>query len=582
MRSNITEKSVTESVSYIDRASLLSLLGVFLQWIFIYQYFCFNPTVFAEGTEYSAILNLAIVVCYQLIAYSAIVIFRGEISNKVFLSLPIISLLVYESYVFSYIIYAIEFVRYGELSFENAQDRLIDKQNIISSFLSMLVMVGGVLAIMNRASVARKVGLACVGVIVLGLIVYHVNLFFFQFKPLSDEMKEWQKTEMLDISVSRDLEATCKGYDGLECYRFYDGDPWPEKAKLAGSDVFSSLKADYKNGWKKLKEDAKEGGQEAPVVWTYFLHDSSFDETFAPQFDILIVFTKQGDQNTLIVQRKLITYIFQILERMSLNIAILFMVWQALAHLIIKSHPIRESKISIKKYLLLWVVSGTVLSAFYFNIYLHVMLLGVGLALLYRRYLKPLFIGGFIYALIMFQVFTSLMLIDGNISDDITLLIACVSAVITMGSMAFTLRYARSNWKAYSVLILIAGSSMIVPALNTSIAVDGTPFSSIAFFVTALVFLQASKTNKFYLLSGVFCLMAGIMTLVMSFWFVPGLWEDSIVERRYQDMDTQINMPLVTSYFIYMYFAIVMGLLFNHLNKVHYPIFKKINEQSIK
>lgn len=562
--------------------SPLSVVGLLLQWVLIYGYFHLNPTTFASGTDHHAILNTAIVGCYQIMTYAALAIFRGRVSHGVLLALPGLSLLVYELGAFSYLVYGIEWLRYGEVSFKYAQDRLVDKQNIITGFLAMLIMVGGVMALLHKVNITRKLGLACASVVMMSLIVYHVNLYFFQFDPLVGRMTQWQNTELRQLSFSQDLKEDCERFENVECHRFHDGEAWPEGARIRGSKKVTDLEEDYANGWVALLAEKQRRSPDEPIIWTEVVREASFDETFAPQYDALIVFTKYYDQNTVIIHRKLITYIFQMSERMSLCILVLAAFWLTTAHLVSSSHPSREDRIPIRRYLWFWLAIGVVAFFFEFQIYLHVMLIGLAGALAYRRLWRLLAVGIGVYLMTYSHVGFSLVLMEGFVDDTLILWTSAVSAFLMMFAIKSTLRFADPDWRIFGLMIALVGASMILQAYDTATAEDMTSPLPAMLFILALVSLLIARHNPLYLFSGMYCLMAGIMTSVMVFWFVPGMLEDALAEGRAQDAEDQVNMPLATSYFVYGYFSLVMGVVFHHLNKVHLPLFERLRAERLK
>ena len=556
------------------------LADLVVQWTLIYVYFLLFPTTFAENTRHHAVLNTTIVVGYHLFAYAGLLLFRGGVSDKVVLALPGLSLLTYELDVFSYCVYFIEYVRYGEVSFKYAQDRLIDKQNIITGFLAMMVMTGGILCFVHKANVARKIGLALASVMMMALIVYHVNLYFFQFEPMVDSYEEYQNNELRQLSFSQDLSVDCSKHEGLECYRFNDGDPWPEGASIQGSKALGEIEDDYGNGWKALIKEKAEKSPDPRMIWTETFRDSSFDETFAPQYSALVVFTKYYDQNTVLIYRDMISYIFQMSERMSFCILVLFVFWLVAGYVIANKHPSREDEIPVGKYMSLWVGTGLVAFFFEFQIYLHVMLIGLGGVLLYRRRWALLFIGILIYMMTYSHVGISIVLMEGFVDDALLIMMASLSAIAMMVAIVWLLWPASPNWKVFIPLALMIGSALMVVSINTWMAEMMIPVVPISLFVAALICLRYSRTDLMYLFPGMFLVMAGIMSSVMTAWFVPGMYYDAVLNDRLQDPDSQINLPLATSYFIYTYFALVMGIVFHYLIKSHKKLFLTINKKT--
>lgn len=582
MTENTRRSPLRLSPITIGRQEAKIVATLALQWTIIYVYFLIFPTTFAKGTEHHAILNTTIVGGYQLFAYAALLLFRGKVSNRVFYCLPGLSLLAYELNVFSYCVYLIEYLRYGEVSFKYAQDRLIDKQNIITGFLAMLVMTGGILCFVHKASVARKVGLALGSVMMMALIVYHVNLYFFQFKPMVDTYEEYQQKELRQLSFSQNLVVDCAKHEDLECYRFNDGDPWPEGAVIQGSKSLADIEEDYANGWKALIKEKAEKSPDPRMIWTEAFRDSSFDETFAPQYSALVVFTKYYDQNTVLIYREMISYIFQMSERMSLCILVVFLFWMSVGYVIANKHPSREEDIPVGKYLVLWVATGLVAFFFEFQIYLHVMLIGLAAVLMYRRRWSLLVIGLLIYMMTYSHVGISIVLMEGFVDDALLVMMASVSALAMVFSMIWLLWPAKPDWKVFVPLILMIGFALVFVSMNTDMAEAMVPAVPVSFFMVSLVCLVKSRSNLMYLFPGMFMVMAGIMSFVMTLWFVPGMYEDAVVEDRLQDLDDQINLPLATAYFIYAYFALVMGIVFHYLIKSHKGLFETINRKNAK
>lgn len=555
------------------------ITGLVVQWVLVYFYFLWMPTVFAPETEHHAILNTAVVLGYHMMAYAALAIFLGRVSSRLMLALPGLSLLVYESNLLSYVVYGIEYLFYGEVSFKYAKERLVNKQNIITGFLAMLIMVGGIMALTHRVNVTRKLGLACSSALMMALIVYHVNLYFFQFNPLVDKLEEWQSTELRQLSFSHTLNSDCKRLEGVECYRFKDGESWPEKARIQGSRKVTDLEEDYVNDWKELIAEKNRHSPDEPMIWTEVVRESSFDGTFAPPYSALIVFTKYYDQNTVIIHRDLITHIFQMSERLSLCILLLIAFWLALTHLVTSSHPRGEDPVPIRRYLWIWLITGTVAFFFEFQIYLHAMLIGLAGVLLYKRLWKLLLIELGVYAVTFSHVALSLVLIKGLLADTLVFGISSASAILMMIGIKSTLRFARPDWRIFGTMIAMVGLSMILQGYNTDLAEDMTSPLPVLLFLLSLTALLIARHNPLYLFCGMYCLMAGIMTSAMVYWFVPGMLEDSIGDVKAQGFGSHVNMPLATSYFVYGYFSIIMGLVFNHLNKAHLPLFERMREK---
>lgn len=556
------------------------LAALVIQWTIIYVYFLLFPTIFAEGTSYHAVLNTTIVVGYQLFAYAALLVFIGRVSNLVFLSLPGLSLLVYELNVFSYAVYFIEWARYGEVSFKYAQDRLVDKQNIITGFLAMFVMTAGILCFVHKASVARKVGLALGSVMMMALIVYHVNLYFFQFEPMVDTYEEYQQKELRQLSFSQNLTVDCAKHEDLECYRFYDGESWPKGAVIEGSKSLTDIEEDYENDWEALIKEKAEKSPDPRMIWTEVFRDSSFDETFAPQYSALVVFTKYNNQNTVLIYREMITYIFQMSERMSFCILVVFCFWMFFGYVIANKHPSREDPIPVKKYLGLWVATGLIAFFFEFQIYLHVMLIGLAGVLLYRRRWALLVIGILIYMMTYSHVGISLVLMEGFVDDALLVMMASASALVMTIAMAWLLWPAKPDWKIVIPFIGMIVLSLIYVSMNTEWAESMVPVVPVSFFMFALFCLGKARTDLMYLFPGMFLLMAGVMSSVMALWFVPGMYLDAVMEDRLQDLNDQINLPLATAYFITAYFALVMGIVFHYLIKSHKGLFQRINNKN--
>ena len=563
---------------------VLVVAAVIAQWALIYVYFQCYPTTFAPGTDHHAVLNTTIVGAYQLMAYAALAIFRGKVSSLTLLLLPGLSLAVYESNLFSYLVYGIENLRHGEVSFKYAQDRLVDKQNIITGFLAMLVLVGGVMSLLHKTNVARKIGLAMACALMMALIVYHVNLYFFQFEPLIEEKTEWQNTELRQLSFSNDLKADCAKYAGAECYRFKDGEAWPEGARIQGSQAMQDLEEDYANDWKDLIAKKERLSKDERMIWTEVLREASFDETFAPQYDALIVFTKYYDQNTVIIHRKLITYIFQMSERMSLCILALCLFWLTVGHLVSSSHPRGEDPIPVRRYLSIWLATGLVAFFFEFQIYLHVMLVGLAGALVYRRLWKLLAIGVVVYCMTYSHVGFSIVFMDGFVEQDVLIATACVSGALFFGALMYLTRMAHpySQRPACIVFGVLTASGMIKLAAMPEVAETGNIDLPAGVFLVSFFFLLSARKEPRLVFAGMFCLMAAIMMAMMTQWFVPGMLADAMREGRAQDPSSQVNMPLATSYFVYGYFSIVMGVVFGYLEKVHRPLFERMREKNNK
>lgn len=550
-----------------------------LQWTFIYVYFLFFPTIFTEGTDHHAVLNAVIVLGYQLLAYSPLLIFRGRVSDSVVVALPGFSLLVYELNVFSYLVYLIEFIRYGEVSFKYAQDRLVDKQNIITSFLAMLVMIGGVLCFLNRVSVARKIGLALASVMMLSLIVYHVNVYFFQFEPMLKSYEHYMERDLRQLSFAQNLKEECAKDRSLECYRFVDGEPWPKGAMVEGSKSVIGLFEDYQDGWVNLVKEKMEKSPDPRMIWTQTFRDSSFDETFAPQYSVMVVFTKFYEHNTIIIHRKMISYIFQISERMSFCILVLLGFWFLIGYFIVTSHPERREKIKINRYFWSWIALGVAGFFFEFQIYIHVMLMGLAAVLIYKRRWWVFSAGLFTYLLTYSHVGVSIVFMDDFVPDGlITSLSVVVSAL--MGAIILWVLYRSGAPKTfYWSSVVLSVISLLFIGLNPDLAKEMNPLIPIVFFGLSIVSFWLSKENLLMVFPSMFLVMAGIMTSVMTFWFVPGMHMDAILNDRVQNLENQINFPLATAYFIYGYFALLVGALCHYLIIKHEKIINKRQEK---
>lgn len=552
------------SPGFLKRKDVMVLGLIYVQWILIYVYYHFFPTMYAPGTDHHALLNICIVASYHLLIFSIFAIFRGRVGHASAFLMGIAAFLMYELSAFKYVVFAFELAATGTIDLDFAQLRFIDKQNILAGYMSMLAVAGTYLCLRYQVGVARKIGTMASFAFLIVLSIYHITLYFHEFEPMAEVIEDVREEHLRPMVFSRDLQKDCASLPGLRCYRFMEGEPWPDDAMIDGESYLFFKKKDYQNGWPELVEEIRfrtgdEFENTDEIIWTETQRAANFDDTFVDQFDALIVFSKYNREITVMIYPNIITRVLDVSERGAGAIMTFCTFWLTMSLLVIWSHPNREpKKVPSLGAFIFWNITGIIAFTYYFNLFFHAAMVCIGILMItYRKWKWLGFMVGS-YAVFATQVWIFLSLIKGALSDTALAVFAGVIG-LTIGLVSIKLgapvasRLKKIMWVALAVL------AMELPLLCKEQVLEPFGWTPAIFFAMALVCLSVSRRDPKRLFSGYYLTMAGIISSAMFLWLSTGLMQDSLIYGMDIGWVNPVNNVLANAYAVLFYFSFLVG-----------------------
>ena len=587
MGSDVAEKAPVNKPGYVKRSDVLAIGAIYLQWALIYVYYMFYPTTYAPNTDYHELLNLCIVASYQVIILAAWTIFKGKVGYLGANVMPGIAFLLYELDGFAYIVIGMEWLAKGSVEPEFAQQRFIDKQNILAGYMSMLSVAGAYLCFKYRVGVARKLGTMIAFAFLLVLSIYHITLYFHEFEPMAKELEEIREEGLRPMVFTRDLEADCKRLPRLECYRFMEGEEWPEGARLEGSEYLTLKEKDYYNGWPQLLEEIRfrTGNEEITpeeIIWTETQRAANFDDTFVPQYDALIVFSKYKNEITVFLYRHIITRVLDVSERASGAIMMFCTFWVGMSLLVIWTHPNRDEKgIRVRGAFIFWNIAGCIAFMYYFNLFFHAALLFLALLMIHFHKWRWLLFMVLSYLVFAGQVWLFLTLIKGTLGDVPLAIFSAVIGLI-LGGVSMKLGAPVSGWRARSLWLLLAVLAVEMPMMFKDAVISPFGWTPGILLGMAVVCLVAAKKEPERLFSGFYMLMAGLISSAMYLWLGTGLLMDGIEYGREIGWENPINNVLANTNAVLFYFSFLVGGCALYLQAKHKGVLEALGRRLAK
>lgn len=568
---------------FLKRKDILALGAIYLQWSLIYTYYVFYPTTFAPNTHFHELLNLCIVASYQIIILAAWAIFRGRVGHLAANLMPVAAFLLYELNAFGYIVLFMEWVAKGEVDLEFAQQRFIDKQNILAGYVSMLAVAGAYLCFKYRVSVARKIGTMAAFAFLLVLSIYHITLYFYEFEPMAEELVEIREEMLRPMVFSQDLETDCQRLPRLECYRFFEGEEWPEGARLQGSEYLTLKEKDFYSGWPDLIDEIELRTEERKhpddVIWTETQRAANFDDTFVPQYDALIVFSKYHQEITVFIYRHIITRVLDVSERAAGAIMVFCTFWLTISLMVIWSHPHREEGgVRSRWAFLFWNVAGCIAFMFYFNLFFHAALIMLSALMIYYRKWKWL---GFMigsYVVFAAQVWLLLTLVKDN-PDETGLTVAAGLTGLIIGLVSIKLGAPVTNLRAEVLWVLMIIYALELPVILQDAIASPFGYTPAILFTMSLACLLAARKEPQRLFAGYYLLMAGVISSTMYLWLATGLITDGVAYGREIGWVNPTNNVLANTNAVLFYFSFLVGGSLIYLSHQHKNVLEALGRR---
>lgn len=552
------------SPGFLKRKDILWLGLIYIQWILVYVYYNFFPTTYAPGTDHHALLNTCIVASYHLLIFSIFAIFKGKVGHLQAFLMGIAAFLLYELSAFKYVVFAFELAATGTIDLDFAQLRFIDKQNILAGYMSMLAVAGTYLCLRYQVGVARKIGTMASFAFLIVLSIYHITLYFHEFEPMAEVLEEIREEHLRPMVFSRNLQEDCASLPGLRCYRFMEGEAWPEGATIEGESYLFFKQKDYKNGWPHLVEEikyrtGKEYENTDEIIWTETQRAANFDDTFVDQFDALIVFSKYNREITVMIYPNIITRVLDVSERGAGAIMTFCTFWLTMSLMVIWSHPNREpKKVPSLGAFVFWNITGIIAFTYYFNLFFHAAMIMIGILMItYRKWKWLGFMTGS-YAVFAMQVWIFLALIEGTLTDTALAVFAGMIGVI-IGLVSIKLGTPVSSLWKKATWVGLTVTAMELPLIFKEQVVDPFGWTPAIFFSLALVCLMAARKDPRRLFSGYYLTMAGIISSAMFLWLSTGLMQDSIIYGMGVGWTNPVNNVLANAYAVLFYFSFLVG-----------------------
>ena len=552
------------SPGFLGRKDVFWLCMIYVQWISVYVYYHFFPTTYAPGTEHHELLNVCIVASYHLLIFSIFAIFKGRAGHVSVFVMGVAAFLLYELSAFKYVVFAFELGANGTIDLDFAQLRFIDKQNILAGYMAMLAVVGTYICLRHKVGVARKIGTMASFAFLIVLSIYHITLYFHEFEPMAEVLEEIREEHLRPMVFSRNLQQDCALMPGLKCYRFMEGEPWPEDAVIEGERYLHFKKEDYKNGWTQLEDEikfrtGKEYESTDDIIWTEAQRAANFDDTFVDQFDALILFSKYNREITVMIYPNIITRVLDVSERGAGAILTFCTFWLTMSLMVIWSHPNREpKKVNAFWPFVFWNVTGVIAFTYYFNLFFHAALVCIGVLMITYRHWKWL---GFMvgsYVVFAAQVWLFLTLIKGALEDSALAVFAGVIGV-TIGLVSIKLGAPVRSWIKKVLWVGLAVVAMELPLIFKDKVVDPFGWTPAIFFAMALACLVVTRKDPKRLFSGYYLVMAGIISSVMFLWLSTGLMQDSMTYGEGIGWTNPVNNVLANAYAVLFYFSFLVG-----------------------
>lgn len=283
-----------------------------------------------------------IVYSYIVIVFAIMCIFVRSINWYHVLIIPAISLLLFELSLLKYLVFITELVVNGELNFEDAQFRHADKQNIYVAFIMTSFCCLSYVVYRRRGNVQHRAAMGLTGVLFFSFFLYHMNILTFQGSVFLGEMKGYMNKEMSSHVYDDDFVDNCPDVVDLNCFQWIDGDPFPEEAKVKGSDWLLRLNNDYDEGWKDLIARKSQFEPSGPLIWREAFVNDNLDNTFAPQYYLHIVFMKYEGLNRLMVYSGGLNKILTMGSIAGVNLMFMMILWITGSVLVVTSHDHRS------------------------------------------------------------------------------------------------------------------------------------------------------------------------------------------------------------------------------------------------
>lgn len=568
----------------LERGDAIWLGLIYLQWLAYYVYYTLVPTTYAPDTQYHALLNTCIVVAYHVVIFSVVAVFTGKAKRNHIFWYGFLGFLLYELSAFKWIVFAFEYAAKGTLDLQFAQLRFIDKQNIFAGYMCMLAVAGTYLCFKYRVNVARKIGTMIAFAFVLVLSIYHITLYFHEFEPMADYLEEVREDYLRPMSFTRNLEEDCKVLPGLQCYRFMEGEEWPEGAYLAGEKYLHDKIEDYKNGWPALVNEIEIRSGDRfentdDIIWTETQRTANFDDTFVDQFDALIVFSKYNKEITVMIYPKIITRVLDVSERGAGAVLVFCIFWMSIGLLVIWSHPDREKgDVKSRGAFVFWNIAGIIAFTYYFNLFFHAGLIMIALLMMiYRKWLWLVFMIGS-YTLFALQVWIFLGLKENALGETPLAIFAVIIGSI-IGLISIKLGAPARNILAKVLWVIACIAAMALPLVMKNQLIEPFGWTPALFFVLAGLCLWKAKKEPVRLFSGYYLVMAGTISSAMYLWLLTGLMQDSIRYGQEILWVNSVNNVIVVAYSVLFYFSFLVGGSVLYLSYKHKNVLKRLGER---
>lgn len=238
------KESIYQNVMIWCAGTLASMLTYF--FILNTPAHYYNPDVFNRGMDYGVMLG------YQVVIMAVYLIFFRDLSKVLLILAPWLSMILYYHGVVKDIGIFMHTFWSGPWEGIDAQDRIFDKQNIVTNlfFISLMVLLGMRLRPRYK-SWDRSFILALGFGMTFVTIAYHSALYFTVWdnfvKNYTNRIEEIKGEYVLQMQ-NDDLRRKMACPQGVElvCFIFTDKDEFPEHRYFAGNPAFHDLKQTYK------------------------------------------------------------------------------------------------------------------------------------------------------------------------------------------------------------------------------------------------------------------------------------------------------------------------------------------------